>query len=152
MPTYTVATMRHLDQVTRTAIAEAIAVAHTRVTGAARIFAQIVFQERSQELVTVGGEPADQDHIFVDATIRAGRPNQLVDDLVVEIVRAVSAAAAVDPASVWLYVRELDPERMVEYGSVLPQPGAEDAWLATTFGSDPAHATEPAIDARSDHR
>lgn len=133
MPTYTVTTTRQIGAVSRDAIANAIADSHTRVTGAGRIFAQVVFITRSPDMVTVGGAPADEDHIFIDATIRGGRERVLVDRLVSEVTRAVASAASVNPKSIWLYIRELDPSRMVEYGSVLPAPGEEDAWLAATF-------------------
>lgn len=134
MPTYTVATTRTLAQTERAAVAEAIADAHTRVTGAGRVFAQIVFLTRDPDTVFVGGATANDQHVFVDATIRGGRPALLVDDLVIEVTAAVVSTLGVEPPSVWVYVRELEPTRMVEYGSVLPAPGAEDAWLSATFG------------------
>lgn len=140
MPTYIVAATKPVDESAREAIATAIADTHTRVTGASRLFAQIIFISRPPDLVTVGGAAAGEDHIFVDATIRGSRPDSIVDELIVELTHAIASAADVPPKAVWLYVRELAPARMVEYGRVLPSPGAETAWLEKALGESAGSA------------
>lgn len=43
---------------------------------------------------------------------------------------AVVAVAGVGAEAVWVYLSEIPPARMVEFGQVLPEPGGEAAWTA----------------------
>jgi hypothetical protein len=45
------------------------------------------------------------------------------------IMKDVSAIAAVPEASIWVYLCNLEPTDMVEFGHVLPAPGDEQAWF-----------------------
>lgn len=49
------------------------------------------------------------------------------------IMRDVSQIAGIKEESIWVYLCNLEPTDMVEYGHVLPAPGEEKAW----FGSLP---------------
>ena len=42
---------------------------------------------------------------------------------------AVVEAAGAERAAVWVYLVDLPPRDMIEYGHVLPEPGDEAAWL-----------------------
>jgi hypothetical protein len=45
------------------------------------------------------------------------------------IMRDVSAIAKVPEESIWVYLCNLEPTDMVEYGHVLPPPGKEQEWF-----------------------
>jgi len=45
------------------------------------------------------------------------------------IMRDVSQIAGVNEDSIWVYLCNLEPTDMVEYGHVLPAPGDEQAWF-----------------------
>ena len=45
------------------------------------------------------------------------------------IMRAVSEISGVGESVIWIYLCNLAPDDMVEYGRVLPRPGKEKAWF-----------------------
>ena len=45
------------------------------------------------------------------------------------IVQAVSEISGVEESAIWVYLCNLAPDDMVEYGRVLPPPGQEQAWF-----------------------
>ena len=130
MPTYQVSTLRgRLSLSDRDRVAAAIASVHQETTGAVQTFVQVLFEEVEPSAAYVGGKPAIEDHLFVDATIRAGRSAEATDRLVALLVQALSTAAAIPRCAIWVYVHELPPRLMVEYGRPLPLPGEESTWL-----------------------
>ena len=127
MPTYTCTTRPGLlDDARRAAIAAAISRAHAAATGAPVYFAQVVFDERAHRFI--GGAPADA-HVMVRGDIRAGRTVAQRTGLVEAIAREVAAIAGVATTDLWVYLAELAPTDMVEFGHVLPPPGREREWL-----------------------
>ncbi len=130
MPTYTCTAVRgwlRSDQKSR--IAAAVTRAHADVTGAPASFAQVIFQDVAPGDHFIGGVPLAHDHVFVYGRIRAGRSATTLNTLIERLTEDVATAAAVPVFSVWVYLLELAPERMVEFGRVLPPSGAEAAWL-----------------------
>ncbi|CAM2159122.1 protein of unknown function (plasmid) [Pararobbsia alpina] len=77
----------------------------------------------------IGGGPLREEQIFVHGHIRAGRSDERKQLLLVKIRDCVMAVAQVERRYVWVYVSEIPPNQMIEYGHELPQPGQEDAWL-----------------------
>jgi hypothetical protein len=49
--------------------------------------------------------------------------------LILAITEDVSVIAAVPAASIWVYLCNLEPTDMVEFGHVLPRPGEEQLWF-----------------------
>jgi hypothetical protein len=39
--------------------------------------------------------------------------------------------SGVDKEYIWIYLVDLKPEQMIEYGEILPKPGQESIWLNT---------------------
>jgi phenylpyruvate tautomerase PptA (4-oxalocrotonate tautomerase family) len=131
MPTYTcTAAAGLLDARRKGAIAHAVTLAHCEITGAPACFAQVVFQDVAKSDHFVGGMPLAHEHLFVYGRIRAGRSARVRDALIRRLVVDVAAAAGVDAFGVWVYLHELAPAAMVEFGHVLPEAGDEAAWLA----------------------
>ena len=137
MPTYTCIVAKGLlrdDQ--KRSVAAAITNAHSGVTGAPAFFAQVIFQEVPEGNHFIGGEPLGHDHIFVHGTIRGGRSADDRKALINRLLDDVARAAGVESFSVWVYLSELPPAAMAEFGHVLPQPGEEQTWIDSLSEED----------------
>ena len=131
MPSYIVICPEgRLDQPEKRKIAEAVTRAHGDSTGAPYYFAQVTFHEVKEGNYFLGGTPLECDQIFVHGTIREGRPREMKDALMDRLARDVASASGMKPNCVWVYVSELPPTQMVEFGRVLPDHGKEAAWSA----------------------
>lgn len=130
MPTYVVRTAE-LDLAAMAALAAAITAVHTEITGADGFFAQVLFEPFDPARCFLGGRRLEGDHCFVHGHIRAGRSARdraiLVERI---IVAAVAGILAMQVDAVWVYIAELPPRAMAEYGALLPEPGDEARWLA----------------------
>jgi hypothetical protein len=84
--------------------------------------------ESDQRQRYLSGQPADQ-QIWIRGDIRAGRTSEQRQRLMLGIVQAVSEISGVEESAIWVYLCNLAPEDMVEYGHVLPWPGEEQAWF-----------------------
>jgi phenylpyruvate tautomerase PptA (4-oxalocrotonate tautomerase family) len=118
-----------LDAGKKSAIAAAITRIHNAVTGAASFFAQVIFTEVAKGNHFMGGAPLASDQIFVHGFIRAGRSVPDRERLVTELVGALAGCSGLPTKHVWVYVSEIPPRQMAEYGHLLPEPGSETAWL-----------------------
>lgn len=132
MPTYTcTAASGLLDAQRKSAIALAVTRAHCEITGAPSYFAQVFFEEIARGDHFIGGMPLAHDHVFVYGRIRAGRSAGIREALILRLVADVAEAAGIDAFGVWVYLLELPPEAMAEFGHLLPQAGGEAAWTAS---------------------
>lgn len=61
--------------------------------------------------------------------IRAGRGVDAKSDLVEDITKKIFEIAGLGPEDVWVYLQDIPAAQMVEFGRVLPEPGAEEEWL-----------------------
>jgi len=133
MPTY-VCTVREgqLSPDQKSRIAAEVTRIHSEVTGAPTFFAQVIFEEVKPGNHFMGGVPLvhDQlyDQIFVYGRVRAGRSIQEKLKMIKLMADAVGEAAGVRRTGVWVYIAELPPRQMIEYGYVLPEPGDEQVW------------------------
>ena len=129
MPTYLcTAAAGLLDAARKQAVASAITRAHAEITGAPAYFAQVVFVETVPGDVFIGGAPLAHDHVFVHGRIRAGRSVVDRKALMTRLVADIAAAAGLGGFAVWVYLLELPPAAMAEFGHILPEPGDEAAW------------------------
>ena len=129
MPTY-VCSVRPglLSTGQKAAVADAITRIHGEATGAPTYLVQVVIDERAGASRFLSGKPAE-DHIWIRGDIRAGRSEAVRRALALDVVRAVAEIAGVAPSDVWVYLCNLAPSDMVEYGHTLPAPGEEQAWF-----------------------
>lgn len=139
MPTYTVhAPAGSLTQVQKNRLAQEITRAHSEATGAQTFFAQVMFVEVSAGQWFVGGTALEAKQIFIHGQIRGGRSVPTKQALL-ERLRDVAVAASGFPRNrTWAYLVELPPGLMMEYGHILPEPGAEAQWLAGLPAEDRA--------------
>ena len=130
MPTYIVrSTLPNLAAPTKQRIAQAITTAHADITGANTFFAQVVFDHAPGEDWFIGGVPLQGENLFVHGHVRSGRTDEQKRTLVERLVRDVAAASGLPTQSIWIYLSEIRPSLMAEFGHVLPEPGDETAWF-----------------------
>jgi hypothetical protein len=70
------------------------------------------------------------DQIWVRADIRSGRTNEQKSQMLRRIMQEVGRISGVAEEMVWVYLSEIPPANIAEYGHVLPAPGEEDAWFS----------------------
>lgn len=129
MPTYVCCTRAgSLDDKQRIAIAQAITRNHSAATGAPPFFVQVVHEEKAESSRFLGGKVVEK-HIWIRGDVRAGRSVEQRTALMLGIMKDVSAITGVSENDIWVYLCNLDPTDMVEYGHVLPAPGDEQAWF-----------------------
>lgn len=130
MPTYVVSVAQgRLASEQKLKLAKAITASHNEATGAQGFFAQVIFNEIAPGNHFIGGGPLREDQIFVHGHIRAGRSDDRKKVLLNKILDSVIAVTGVERRYVWVYVSEIPPNQMIEYGHELPLPGQEDAWF-----------------------
>src|SRR5215470_11324086 len=128
MPTYTVTSVEGtLDAPKRAKIASAITRIHSETTGAPTYFAQVIFMEVAPDRYFVGGSPLKGQQVFVNGQIRGGRSVETKDALIARITAAVAEASKLANRNIWVYITDLVPRQMVEFGHVLPESGDEGA-------------------------
>ena len=129
MPTYVCSVPpKSLSNDQKDQIAAAIGRRHSEATGAPSFFVQVVIEESDTTRRYLGGELSGA-HIWIRGDIRAGRSEAVRGALMLAIMKDVSAIAALPEASIWVYLCNLEPTDMVEFGHVLPRPGKEQAWF-----------------------
>ncbi|MCE4225873.1 hypothetical protein HCU64_19145 [Methylobacterium sp. C25] len=128
MPTYVCAVPAGLlSDGQKAEMAEAISRIHSEATGAPIYFVQVVIDEGGTTRF-LGGRRADG-QIWIRGDIRAGRPESVRKEMMLAMMRAVAGIARVKESEIWVYLCNLEPTDMVEYGHVLPKPGEEQAWF-----------------------
>ncbi len=129
MPTYVVSSRAgHLGDERKASIARAIARRHGEATGAPSYLVQVVHEEKAPGDRTIGGRPADR-HIWIRGDVRAGRSASQRQQLMLTIMRDVARIADIAETDVWIYLCNLAPTDMIEFGHVLPEPGGEAEWF-----------------------
>ncbi|WP_043666151.1 tautomerase family protein [Streptomyces xylophagus] len=111
-------------------IAAAITDAHVEATGAPRVFVHVFFQELPPGVAYSAGE-IDTKISGIQGAIRAGRPLEVKQKLLKNIVASWSAITGQPEKQVLAGISEIDSDTSMEYGLILPHPGGETAWFAT---------------------
>ena len=130
MPTYTVKTSNIiLEKKKKIKIAQGITLAHKKITGANSYFAQVIFIDNKQENHFMGGKIIKDKQIFLHGQIRAGRTPKTKNKLIVTLRNALIKNLGIEKNNVWVYLIEISPNQMIEYGQILPQSGKEVEWF-----------------------
>ena len=131
MPTYVCSVPpRLLDDEQKVEIAQAISQRHSEATGAQPFFVQVQIDETPSRQRFLGGTLTN-DHIWIRGDIRAGRPDDVRQRLMMNIMQDISRIADIPTSSIWIYLCNLAPADMVEHGHVLPLPGQEKQWFVS---------------------
>ncbi len=131
MPTYTVTNSNfNLSSKQQKNLAEGITKVHNVVTGANTYFAQVIFNKTKKNNHFMGGKKVKEPSIFLLGQIRAGRPKKTKDKLISDLRDVIIKNSKLDETQVWVYIVDLPPSQMIEYGVVLPESGKEKEWFS----------------------
>ena len=117
MPTYTVTNSNfNLTSKQQQNLAQGITKVHNVVTGA-------------KNNHFMGGKKVKEPSLFLLGQIRAGRPKKTKDKLISDLKNILVKKTKLDETQVWVYIVDLPPSQMIEYGAVLPESGKEGQWF-----------------------
>lgn len=137
MPTYTITTLQgRLQPEQKSNIAREITRIHHEVTRAPSFFAQVLFIEVPPGNLFLGGAPLSTDQIFVHGQIGDGRTAEQKSELIRQILAATSSISQTSKFHVWVYIVDLVPAQMAEFGHILPASGKEQEWMAALSRED----------------
>ena len=130
MPTYTVKYSNfNLSQKQKKLLANEISNTHSKFTGANTFFAQVIFQKNEKNAHFMSGKLVKTKEIFLNGQIRAGRTSKVKKQLILGLRRVLIKNTKLERDFVWVYLEDLLPDQMIEYGEVLPKSGQEKRWF-----------------------
>ena len=130
MPTYTVKYSNFkLSPRQKKFIADGITKTHSKFTGANTFFAQVIFEKNENSSHFMGGKLVKNKEIFLNGQIRAGRTLIIKKKLILGLREVLTQNTKLKKDFVWVYLEDLLPEQMIEYGEILPKSGEEKKWF-----------------------
>ncbi len=130
MPTYVVKYSNlKLSQKKKNIIADGITKTHSKFTGANTFFAQVIFEKNEKNSHYMGGKIIKTKEIFLNGQIRAGRSFLVKKKLILGLRQILIKHTRLKKDFIWVYLEELFPDQMIEYGEVLPKSGHEKKWF-----------------------
>ncbi len=131
MPTYTVTNSNfNISSKQQKKLAEGITKVHNVITGANTYFAQVIFNKTKKNNHFMGGKKVREPSLFLLGQIRAGRSKEVKDKLISDLKNVLVKNSKLDETQIWVYINDLPPSQMIEYGAVLPDSGKEKEWFA----------------------
>ena len=130
MPTYTVKYSNFkLSLKRKKLIANGITKTHSKFTGANTFFAQVIFEKNENSSHFIGGKLVKNKEIFLNGQIRAGRTLIIKKKLILGLREVLTQNTKLKKDFVWVYLEDLPPQQMIEYGEILPKSGEEKKWF-----------------------
>ena len=130
MPTYTVKYSNFkLSSKQKKFIADGITRTHSEFTGANTFFAQVIFQKNENKSHFIGGKLVRNKEIFLNGQIRAGRTSTIKKNLILGLREVLIKNTKLKSDCLWVYLEDLPPQQMIEYGEILPKSGEEKKWF-----------------------
>src|SRR5258707_11825851 len=131
MPVYTyVTTEKNMAEGTKAALDAEIAKIHSSVTGAPTALVHVIFHDLPATNVFTDSSPSRP--LLITGVIRAGRADGDKVGLATDISSRSSRIAGIPEARIRVNIADRPARFVVEGGRVMPEPGAEDDWLAET--------------------
>ena len=130
MPTYTVTHSNFkLQTKTKVKIAKGITKVHNIVTGANTYFAQVIFNKTKNNDHYMGGKKVREPQLFLHGQIRSGRSAIIKKKLILDLKNTLLKNSKLNETQIWVYIIDLTPSQMIEYGAILPKSGGEAKWF-----------------------
>ncbi|MCW2653498.1 MAG: uncharacterized protein JWR32_4474 [Mycobacterium sp.] len=129
MPIYTcITTTETLAEDTKAALAAEITNIHSSITGAPSSFVHVIFQELPATNVFTDARPSQP--LLISGVIRAGRADTDKVRLATDISTSSSRITGIPQERILVNIADRPARFAVEGGRVMPEPGAENDWLA----------------------
>ena len=130
MPTYIVTHSNFkLQTKTKVKIAKGITRVHNIVTGANTYFAQVIFNKTKNNDHYMGGKKVKEPQLFLHGQIRSGRSTKIKKKLILDLKNTLIKNSKLNETQIWVYIVDLTPSQMIEYGAILPKSGGEAKWF-----------------------
>ena len=130
MPTYFVFSSNiKIQKKLKQKLAKKITEAHNKATGANKYFAQVIFNASKKGDHFMGGKLVSKAEIFIYGHIRSGRTKRVKNHLIKSLREAIRNCIKLKKDNIWVYILDLKPTQMIEYGEILPKSGDEKKWF-----------------------
>ena len=83
----------------------------------------------------MGGQLVKTKEIFLNGQIRSGRTSKVKKELILDLRKILIKNTNLKKDFVWVYLEDLLPDQMIEYGEILPKSGHEKKWLNSLMPS-----------------
>tara|TARA_Y100000768_G_C23835103_1_gene613307 strand:- start:477 stop:917 length:441 start_codon:yes stop_codon:yes gene_type:complete len=110
-------------------LAKKITKVHNEATGANKYFAQVIFNNTKMGDHYMGGKTVSKAEIFIYGHIRSGRTAKVKNKLIIGLRELIRNSTKLNKDNIWVYILDLKPSQMIEYGEILPKSGGEKKWF-----------------------
>jgi len=110
-------------------LAKKITKVHNEATGANKYFAQVIFNNTKLGDHYMGGKIVSKPEIFIYGNIRSGRTAKVKNKLIIGLRELIKNNTKLKKDNIWVYILDLKPNQMIEYGEILPKSGNEKKWF-----------------------
>ena len=130
MPTYFVNSSNlKIEKKIKEKLAKKITNIHNEATGANKYFAQVIFNKTKLGDHYMGGKTVSKPEIFIYGHIRSGRTAKVKNKLLTSLREVIRKNTRLKKDNIWVYILDLKPNQMIEYGELLPKSGGEKKWF-----------------------
>ena len=130
MPTYILKYSNlNLSTIQKKKVAEGITKVHSSKTGANNFFAQVIFEKNGKNCHFIGGKLVKGKEVFLNGQIRSGRSFKVKKKLIDGLKLTLFKNLKINKDCIWVYLEDLTPDQMIEYGETLPKSGKEKKWF-----------------------
>ena len=130
MPTYFVNSSNiKLSKLIKKKLSKQITKIHSKITGANKYFAQVIFNDTKKGNHFMGGKIVSRSEIFIYGHIRSGRTSKVKNKLIKGLRKIITENTKLRKDNIWVYLLDLKPNQMIEYGEILPKSGGEKKWF-----------------------